>query len=304
MPPLSASSELALLRGGAVAAQGHRHIVAVVVDRDRRLELFVGVDRDARDRRRLAFGGRLVELQDDLLPLGDRRLAALARRTRRGSPRPRPCSRRWRAARPRTFRRDAFAPAVRGRRLGVAGALTALVTFSGTMRTSIEAKGAFALDGAGRRVGECAERIDARLAGAHQQHLRGERGALSPAAVALSISTTCACASASVSSPVAAAASRRQVALRKRDFRVVLHRRRIGRRIGLFRRPLMRLQRIERRDGVGEAGRRHRQGGREQGVRPRLHHFLVADLDGRGALNVCLAETISTGAAAGRPCRD
>ena len=45
----------ALARPG-VAAQRHRHVGAVVVEGDRRLELLVGVDRNARDRRRLPRG--------------------------------------------------------------------------------------------------------------------------------------------------------------------------------------------------------------------------------------------------------
>jgi len=54
----------------------------VVVDRDRRLELFVGIGGNAGDRRGLAIFAHIRELQDDLLPLRDRRLPVLKAESR------------------------------------------------------------------------------------------------------------------------------------------------------------------------------------------------------------------------------
>ena len=192
---------------GGVAAQRHRHVDAVVVDRDRRLELLVGVDRYARDRRRPAFGRRLVVLQDDLLSLGDGRFSApgaesgedrlggvLARAV--GAQQILECF----AASQLHQAFAAVGPGARGGLDGVRDVFRHHAHFDRSERSA----GAL---GAARRVGrEPSGSMPAWLVRI-SSICGGSGGALSPAAVALVISTTCACASASVSSPVAAAAS-------------------------------------------------------------------------------------------------
>ena len=160
----------------------------------------------------------------------------------------------------------------------------ALVTFSGTMRTSSEARGIGA-DRARGGVRQRAEQIDAGLAGAHQQHLRGERRRLVARGRRLDHFHDL-----RLRFGERQFAGRRrgliggQVALGKRDFRVVLHRAGIGRLIDLLGRTIDRLERVEGRDGVSETRRRHRQGGRENRERTRFDHLFVADLDGRWRL--------------------
>ncbi len=75
-----------------------------------------------------------------------------------------------------------------------------------------------------------------------------------------------------------------EVALRKRDFGVVLRRAGVGRRVGFLGRAAGHHQRIERRHRVGEGIRRQRQRRRQDRERPHPHDFLVADLDRRRRL--------------------
>ena len=67
----------------------------------------------------------------------------------------------------------------------------------------------------------------------------------------------------------------------KRNFRIVLHRAGIGRRIGEVRCSIHELKGVKRRHRVGKTSRSQRQRGLETGEGSRLHSFLVSDLDGR-----------------------
>src|SRR5208282_218857 len=60
-------------------------ISAAVGNRDRRLELIVGVHRDAGYSRRRHSNGRLLRQENNLLPLADRRLAMLDAERRQDS---------------------------------------------------------------------------------------------------------------------------------------------------------------------------------------------------------------------------
>ena len=54
-----------------------RLVGAAVVDRDRRFELIVGINRDPGYCRLFSSNGRLLRQEKDLLPLADRRFAVL-----------------------------------------------------------------------------------------------------------------------------------------------------------------------------------------------------------------------------------
>ena len=212
---------------------------------------------------------RLVELQDDLLPFGDGRLAAL--RAERGEDRARRLLARAVGAQhvlecfAVTHLHQPFAAVA----LGVGGRLDRVGDIF-RAPCALRSRRTARWRSPRRRSRRRARRADRRPPGwcASAAFAAAAAARLSPAADALTISTTCACASASVSSPVAAAAS---WVVRSRWENATSASSCIGpgsgSGVGLLGRSVDRLERIERRDGVGESRRRRRQGGRENGER-------------------------------------
>ena len=232
MPPESVSSPLAVLAGRG-GRHRHRHIIAVVVDRDRRLQLIVGIDRDPADRPRSARRGRLrrycrmifcPSLTGGSPLLGaeggdDAPIASFAA--------PLACSM------SSISRRGALNEPLGGLRSRSGRLrLATLVTFSGIMRTSIESERRAGADIARRRIGERAEPDrPARLVRISSICGGKGRGALSPAGRRRGSIPRLAPALRPGSVRLErSGVARRQVARGERDFRVVLHRPGIGRR--------------------------------------------------------------------------